>query len=100
MKGGIKKMTNENAETMKADAKKAVSDLGNIMSHAKADAKAGVEKVKAKFGHDDEEGKKTAYAKADIKADAEKAKADVDNKTAHEKADAEMAKADIGRKDG
>ena len=45
-------MTDENVETMKADAKKAVSDLGNIMSHVKADAKADVEKVKAKFGHD------------------------------------------------
>jgi len=46
------------------------------MSHAKADANADVEKLKAKFGHDDELGKKAAYAKADIKADAEKARAD------------------------
>jgi hypothetical protein len=87
-------MTNENVETMKADAKKVVSDIGNVMSHAKADA----EKVKAKFGHDDEVGKKAAYAKADVKADAEKAKADVENKLAHEKADAEKAKANIGKK--
>ena len=41
-------MTNENIETMKADAKKMKADVGNIMSHAKADAKADVEKVKAK----------------------------------------------------
>jgi hypothetical protein len=86
-------MANENVETIKADAKKAVSDLGNIMSHAKAEVEADVEKVKAKFGHDDELGKKAAYAMADIKADAEKAKADLDNKLVHEKADAEKAKA-------
>ena len=91
-------MKDENVETMKADAKKVVSDLGNIMSHAKADAKADVEKVKAKFGHDDEVGKKAAYAKADIEAEAEKAKADIENKLAHEKADAEKAKANIGKK--
>ena len=74
-------MTNENVETMKSDAKKVVSDLGNIMSHAKADAGANIEKTKARFGHDDV-GKKAAYAKADIKADAEKAKADAKNKLA------------------
>jgi hypothetical protein len=85
-------MTDEHVDTMKADAKKAVSDLGNIMSHVKADAKADVEKVKAKFGHDDEVGKKASYAKADIEAEAEKAKADVDNKLAHEKADAARRK--------
>ena len=61
-------MLNENVENIKADAKNAVSDIGNIMSHAKADAKADVEKVKAKFGHGDELDKKAAYAKADIKA--------------------------------
>jgi hypothetical protein len=88
----FKKMTDENVETMKADAKKAVSDLGNKMSHVKADATADVEKVKAKFGHDDEVGKKATYAKADIKADAAKAKADVENKLAHEKADSERRK--------
>ena len=75
-----------------------VSDLENIVSHAKAEVEADVEKVKAKFGHDDELGKKAAYAKADIKADAEKAKADLDNKLAHAKADAEKAKAEIGMK--
>ena len=91
-------MTDENVETMKADAKKAVSDLGNIMSHIKADAKADVEKVKAKFGHDDEVGKKAAYAKSDIRADAEKAKADAENKIAHVKADAENKKADVEKK--
>jgi hypothetical protein len=91
-------MTNENRETMKADAKKAMSDLGNIISHAKADATADAEKMKAKFGHDDEVGKKAAYAKADIKADAQKAKADVENKLAHEKADAEKTKANLGKK--
>ena len=91
-------MINENVENMKADAKNAVSDIGNIMSHAKADAKADVAKVKAKFGHGDELDKKAAYAKADIKADAAKAKADVENKLAHEKADAEKAKANIGKK--
>jgi hypothetical protein len=53
------KMTNENVETLKSDVKKAVSDLENIVSHAKAD----------------------------IKADTEKAKADAKNKLAHVKAD-------------
>ena len=91
-------MFNKNAENMKADAKNAVSDIGNIMSHAKADAKADVEKVKAKFGQGDELEKKAAYAKADIKADASKAKADVGNKMVHAKADAEKAKANIGNK--
>lgn len=89
-------MLNENVEIMKADAKNAVSDIGNIMSHAKADAKADVEKAKAKFGHGDELEKKAAYAKADIKADASKAKADVGNKMVHAKADAEKAKASMG----
>jgi F0F1-type ATP synthase membrane subunit b/b' len=91
-------MLNENVENMKADAKNAVSDIGNIMSHAKADAKADVEKVKAKFGHGDKLEKKAAYAKADIKADASKAKADVGNKMVHAKADAEKAKANMGNK--
>jgi len=54
--------------------------------------------VKAKFGHDDELGKKAAYAKADITSGAEKAKADVENKLKHAKVDAEKAKADIGKK--
>ena len=85
-------MANENVKTMKADAKKAISDLENILSHAKAEVEADVEKAKAKFGHDDELGKKAAYAKADIKADAQKAKADLDNKLAHERADAEKAR--------
>ena len=91
-------MFNKNAENMKADAKNAVSDIGNIMSHVKADAKADVEKVKAKFGHGDELEKKAAYAKADIKADAAKAKADVGNKMVHAKADAEKAKANMENK--
>jgi len=91
-------MTSENVENIKADAKKAVSDLGNIMSHAKADVKAEIEKAKVKLGHDDELEKKTAYAKADIKADAEKAKADLENKLAHAKADVDKARADIGKK--
>jgi hypothetical protein len=93
-------MTNENVETMKADAKKAVSDLGNIMSHAKADVTADVEKTKVRFGHDDDAGKKAAYAKADIKADAEKAKADVKNKLAHEKADSVKANSHIEIQEG
>ena len=84
-------------EKAKADTKKAMSDIGNKMAHAKADVNADVEKIKANFGHDEAE-KKAAYAKADIKADAEKAKADVENKMAHAKADAEKAKADIGKK--
>jgi hypothetical protein len=88
-------MTNEYVETMKADAKKTVSDLGKIMSHAKADARADVEKTRARFGHDDEAGKKAAYAKADMKADVEKARADVANKLAHEKADAVKANSHI-----
>ncbi len=91
-------MTNETVEKAKADTKKAMSDIGNKMAHARADAKADVEKMKAKFGHDDELGKKAAYAKADIKAGAAKAKSDVNNKLAHAKADTEKAKADIGKK--
>ena len=87
-------MKNENVKNMKADAKNVVSDIGNIMSHAKADVKADVEKGKAKFGHGDKLEKKAAYAKADIKAVAEKAKADVDNKMAHAKADLKTAKAE------
>ena len=87
-------MTNGNVATLKADAKKTVSDLENIISHKKADAKADVEKFKAKFGQDDELGKKAAYATVDARADAEKAKADVENKIAHAKADAENAKDD------
>jgi hypothetical protein len=69
-------MTSENVETIKADVKKVMSDLGNIMSHAKAEVEADVEKATARLGHDDELGKKAAYAKADLKADAQKAKAD------------------------
>ena len=80
-------MVNENVETLKSDAKKAVSDLGNIVSHAKADAGADIEKTKARFVPDEDVGKKAAYAKADIKADAEKAKADAKNKLAHVKAE-------------
>jgi len=91
-------MLNENAENMKADAKNAVSDIRNIMSHAKADAKADVEKVKAKFGHGDELEKKAAYANADMKADASKVKADLGNKMVHAKADAEKAKANTENK--
>jgi hypothetical protein len=91
-------MLNENIEDMKADAKNAVSDIGNLMSHAKADAKADVEKVEAKFGHGDELENKAAYAKADIKADATKAKADVGNKMVHAKSDAEKAKANMENK--
>lgn len=90
-------MTNENMEKAKADTKKAISDIGNKMAHAKADLTADVEKVKASFGKSDLE-KKAAYAKADIKAGAEKAMADVDNKMAHAKAEAGKANADIGKK--
>ena len=43
-------MTSENIEDIKADAKKAASDLGNIVSHAKADVKADAEKAKANIG--------------------------------------------------
>ena len=57
-------------EKAKADAKKAVADIGN----------------------------KLAHAKADVKADAAKATADIENKMAHTKADAEKAKADIEKK--
>lgn len=63
-------------------------------AYVKADAKADVEKVKAKFGHDSDLGKQVTYAKADIKADAAKAKADVGNKMAHTKADLEKTKAE------
>ena len=91
-------MTNEKVEKAKADVKKGIADAGKAGAYVKADAKADVEKVKTKFGHDDALEKKAAYAKADIKADAEKAGADVDNKMAHAKADADKAKADIDKK--
>jgi len=90
-------MANDRAEKAKADTKKAMSDIGNKMAHAKADVNADLEKIRANFGNDGAK-KKAAYAKADIKADAKKAKADVENKMAHAKADAEKAKADIGKK--
>jgi hypothetical protein len=90
-------MANDRVETARADTKKVVADIGNTIAHAKADANADVEKIKANFQHDDAE-KKVAYAKADIKANAEKAKADIENKVAHAKADAEKAVAGIGRK--
>jgi hypothetical protein len=90
-------MTNETVEKAKADTKKAMSDLGNKMAHAKADVNADVEKIKSNFGHDAAE-KQGAYAEADINADAEKVKSDVENMRAHAKADAEKAKADIGKK--
>jgi molecular chaperone GrpE (heat shock protein) len=90
-------MTDDLVEKAKADTKKAMSDIGNKMAHAKADANADVEKIKANFGHDAAE-KQGAYARADINADAEKVKADVENMRAHAKADAEKAKADIGKK--
>jgi hypothetical protein len=91
------KMINENVEMVMADAKKGMADIGNKMAHAKADAKADVEKVKANFGHSVAE-KKVAYEKADIKANAEKAKSNVKNRIAHEKADAEKIKAEEMRK--
>jgi hypothetical protein len=87
-------MANKNEEKAKADAKKGMADIGKKVAHVKADAKADVEKMKAKFGHGDELGKKAAYAKADIKAVAEKTKADVENKIAHAKADLKKAKAE------
>ena len=55
-------MANENVATMKADAKKIMSDLGNVMSHAKADAEKAKADVENKMVH--------------AKADAEKARAD------------------------
>ena len=90
-------MTYNQIEKAKADTKKAMSDIGNKMAHAKADVNADVEKVKANFGHGGAE-KKAAYAKADIKAVAEKAKSNVENRLSHAKVDAEKAKADIGKK--
>ena len=90
-------MANDRVETAKADTKKAISDIGNKIAHAKADVNADVEKIKANIEHDENE-KKVAYAKADIKANAEKAKADVENKVAHAKADAEKARVEIGKK--
>ena len=67
---------NENAEMAKADTKKAMSDTGNEMAHAKADANADVEKIKA-----DVENMRT-HANADANADVEKIKADIDKKMA------------------
>ena len=91
-------MTNEKIERALADAKKGMADVGNKVAHAEADITADLEKVKARFGHDDMLVKKAAYAKSDIRAGAKKAKADVENKLAHAKADTEEAKADIGKK--
>jgi hypothetical protein len=91
-------MTNEKIERALADAKKGMADVGNKIAHAEADITADLEKVKARFGHDDGLVKKAAYAKSDIKAGAKKAKADVENKLAHAKADTDEAKADIGKK--
>lgn len=90
-------MTDDRVETAKAATKKAMSDIGNKMAHAKADVNADVEKIKDNFGKSDVE-KKVAYVKADIKADVVKAKSDADNRFAHEKADAEKAKAGIEKK--
>ncbi|MGD0951813.1 MAG: hypothetical protein ABR985_05385 [Methanotrichaceae archaeon] len=58
-------MANENVATMKADAKKIMSDLGNVMSHAKADAEKAVSDL----------GNILSHAKADANADVEKLKA-------------------------
>jgi hypothetical protein len=91
-------LTNEKVEKAKADAKKGMADIGNKMAHAEADVTADLEKVKARFGHDDRLVKKAAYAKSDIKADAKKANADVENKLSHAKADTVEARADIGKK--
>jgi hypothetical protein len=87
-------MANKTVETAKADVKKGIAEIEKAGAYVKADAKADVEKVKAKFGHEDGLGKKVAYAQADIKADAAKAKADVGNKMANAKADLEKAKAE------
>jgi hypothetical protein len=87
-------MANKTVEAAKADVKKGIAEVEKAGAYVKADAKADVEKVKAKFGHDDEAGKKVAYAKADIKADVSKAKAEVGNTIAHSKADLEKAKAE------
>ena len=87
-------MANKTVETAKADVKKGIAEAEKAGAYVKADAKADVEKVKAKFGNDSDLGKKVAYAKADIKADAAKAKADVGNTMAHAKADLEKAKAE------
>ena len=86
-------MTDDRVEKAKADTKKAMSDVGNKMAHAKADVNADVEKIKANFGHNEAE-KKIAYVKADINAAAEKGMADVENKMAHAKADLEKTKAE------
>lgn len=39
------KMTNENIETAKADTKNVMSDLGNKLAHAKADAEKASRQV-------------------------------------------------------
>ena len=61
-------MTNENIETIKADAKKVMSDLENIMSHAKADAKADVEN---KMAHAEADAEKAKSEKAESKVKIE-----------------------------
>ncbi len=43
-------MINKNVENMKADAKNAVCDMGNMTSHAKTNAKADASKAKADVG--------------------------------------------------
>ena len=85
-------MTNENVSNVKSDAKKGIADIEKAGAYVKADANAGVEKIKANLGKSDVE-KKVAYAKADIKAGAKKAVADVENKMAHAKVDADAEKA-------
>ena len=42
-------MSSENVETIKADARKAMSDLENIVSHAKAEVEADAQKAKSGF---------------------------------------------------
>ena len=61
-------MTNENIETIKADAKKVMSDLENIMSHAKADPKADVEN---KMAHAEADAEKAKSEKAELKVKIE-----------------------------
>jgi len=94
----IKKMTNEDVEKAKAEAKKGIADAEKAGAYVKADIKSGVEKAKASLGKSDVE-KKVAYAKADVNEAIDKAKAEVKNKTAHAKADLEKGKAETRESD-
>ena len=84
----IQKMTDENVETMKADAKKLVSDVGNIMSRAKAD----VEMMKSNLGHKADTEKKSDATRISVTGADTGARPDSDKKKADAKVYTEDAR--------